>query len=184
MKTELATFGGGCFWCLDAQYRLVKGVEKVTSGYSGGHLNNPTYDQVCSETTGHAEVVQIEYNPDVISYRLLLEMFWSLHDPTQLNRQGNDVGESYRSVIFYHTDVQKGLAIKTRDQIAKKLWQGEIVTQIEPFEKFWPAEDYHQDYFHKNPQAGYCQVVISPKLMSFRQKFASRLIDKAKSETS
>ena len=168
---ELATLGGGCFWCLDAQYRMVKGVEAVVSGYSGGQVDNPTYEQVSAQTTGHAEVVQLKFDANVITYGTLLEMFWMLHDPTQLNRQGEDIGESYRSVIFYHGEIQKGQAVKSKRDIATKLWEGEIVTAIEEFRQFYAAEEYHQDFFSKNPRHPYCQVIINPKLLKFRQKF-------------
>jgi len=175
-KLEKATFGGGCFWCLEAVYRELKGVHSVVSGYSGGSTDNPTYQEVCTGLTGHAEVIQIEYDPQQISYADLLEVFWKTHDPTTLNRQGADVGTQYRSVVFYHNDAQRQLA----EQYKKKLDQsgafsGPIVTEISPFKKFFAAEDYHQDYFRRNGRQPYCQVVIQPKLEKFRQVFQDKL---------
>ncbi len=172
LTMEKATFGGGCFWCLEAIYRRVKGVEKVVSGYAGGHVPNPTYEQVCSDTTGHAEVVQITFNPQVISYEDLLNIFWQIHDPTQLNRQGNDIGTQYRSVIFYHNEEQHHAAVNSKRQLEKAgVFKAPIVTQIEPLQKFYPAEDYHQNYFQKNPDQTYCQLVINPKLQKFLKHF-------------
>ncbi len=171
----LATLGGGCFWCLDAFYRLVNGIDKVVSGYSGGHIPHPTADMVYMGNTGHAEVVQLTFDPKIINYREILEIFFVMHDPTTLNRQGHDVGEEYRSVIFYHDDEQKQIADNMKQGFAAKLWDGPIVTQIEPYDTFWPAEAYHQDFYSKNTQAGYCQVVINPKVQKLRQKFAAKL---------
>lgn len=166
--------GGGCFWCLDAAYRLVNGVTSVTSGYSGGHIANPSYEQVCTGTTGHVEVVKVEFDSKIISLEDILDIFWTLHDPTTLNRQGNDVGTEYRSVVFYRDQVQKKAVEKSRD-LAKKVWGDKIVTQIEPLEKFYPAEEYHQDFFDKYPEQAYCRIIINPKLAELRQKFAGHL---------
>jgi peptide-methionine (S)-S-oxide reductase len=173
---EIATLGGGCFWCLEAIYVDLKGVEQVVSGYAGGHVKNPTYEQVCGKDTGHAEVVQVHFDPNVISYEDLLRIFFTIHDPTTLNRQGADVGPQYRSVIFYHDDEQRATAEKIIAEItAEKIWADPIVTQLEPFEEFFVAEPYHQEYFKRNPYQGYCQVVIAPKVVKFRQSFADRL---------
>jgi peptide-methionine (S)-S-oxide reductase len=173
---EVATLGGGCFWCLEAVYDELKGVTDVVSGYSGGHVANPTYEQVCWGGTGHAEVVQVTFDPDVVSYRQLLEVFFTIHDPTTLNRQGNDVGEQYRSVIFYHSPEQKATAEQViADLTREKVWRNSIVTQLVPFEAFYPAEEYHQEYFARNPRAGYCQVIIAPKVAKFRQKYLAQL---------
>jgi len=168
-KTELATLGGGCFWCLEATFELLPGVKSVVNGYAGGQKENPTYEEVCSKTTGHAEVVQIEYDPQVISYEKLLETFWEIHDPTTLNRQGNDVGTQYRSVIFYHNEAQKQAAEKSK-MAAAKGFSRPIVTEIVPLKKFYKAEDYHQDYFRNHPGEGYCQVVIRPKVNKIEKK--------------
>lgn len=175
--SELATLGGGCYWCLEAFYQRIKGVNKVISGYSGGHLDNPTTDDVYAGGTGHAEVVQVEFDPKIISYKEILEIFFVMHDPTTLNRQGNDVGEHYRSVIFYNDDAQKKIAQEMKDGFAADLWPDPIVTQIEPLKKFWPAADYMQDYYNKNPSAGYCMVIIDPKIQKLRQKFADKFIE-------
>ena len=175
--SELATLGGGCYWCLEAFYQRIKGVNRVVSGYSGGHLENPTADDVYAGGTGHAEVVQLEFDPKVISYKEILEIFFVMHDPTTLNRQGNDVGEHYRSVIFYHDDGQKKVAEEMKSGFAAGLWPDPVVTQIEPFEKFWPAAEYMQDYYNKNPAAGYCMVIIDPKIQKLRQKFADKFVD-------
>lgn len=172
---ELATLGGGCYWCLEAFYQRVKGIDRVISGYSGGHLEKPTSQQVYAGHTGHAEVVQLEFDPAIISYEEILEIFYVMHDPTTVNRQGNDVGEHYRSVIFYHDDSQKQIAERVTREFAASLWQEPIVTQIEPFKKFWPAGEEMQNYYNKNPYAGYCQVVIEPKIQKLRQKFAAKL---------
>ena len=168
-KTELATLGGGCFWCLEGCFEIIPGVKAVTSGYSDGKTENPTYKQVCGGDTGHAEVVQIEYDPAVISYEKLLETFWQIHDPTTLNRQGNDVGTQYRSIILYHNDAQKAAAEKSKVEAQKELSKP-IVTQIVPLKKFWPAEAYHQDYFRNNPDQGYCQMVVRPKVEKVEKK--------------
>jgi len=168
-KTELATVGGGCFWCLEATFELLPGVKSVVNGYAGGQKENPTYEEVCSKTTGHAEVVQIEYDPQVVSYEKLLEMFWEIHDPTTLNRQGNDSGPQYRSVIFYHNETQKQAAEKSK-AAAQKQWGGRIVTEIVPLKKFYIAEKYHQDYFRNNPNQAYCQMVIRPKVNKVEKK--------------
>ena len=168
-KTELATLGGGCFWCLEATFELLPGVKSVVNGYAGGQKENPTYEEVCSKTTGHAEVVQIEYDPQVVSYEKLLEMFWEIHDPTTLNRQGNDSGPQYRSVIFYHNETQKQAAEKSKAE-AQKQWGGRIVTEIVPLKKFYLAENYHQDYFRNHPEQGYCQMVIRPKVNKVEKK--------------
>ncbi len=173
---EMATLGGGCFWCTEAVFDNVQGVEDVVSGYSGGHIPNPTYQQVCSETTGHAEVVQIKFNPDEISFKEILQIFFGTHDPTTLNRQGNDVGTSYRSAIFYHSPEQKAIAEEVIREITDEDVFGKpIVTEVTESTNFYPAEDYHQEYFAKNPNQPYCAAVVAPKVGKFRQKFASRL---------
>ena len=171
-RTETAVFGGGCFWCLDAQFKLVPGVTKVTSGYAGGHTENPTYEQVCSDRTGHAEVVQVEFDPAKVSYEELLHKFFYAHDPTTLNRQGADVGTQYRSIILYLNDEQKQIAEKVK-AAAQKDWSDPIVTEIVPLKHFYAAEDYHQDYFAKNPTQGYCQLVVNPKVKKFQQHLAA-----------
>lgn len=162
-KMKKATFGGGCFWCTEAVFERLDGVVDVVSGYAGGDVENPGYREVSAGTTGHAEVVQITYDPETISYEELLRMHWKSHDPTTLNRQGADVGTQYRSIILFHNDEQKRIAEKSR-KAAQEQFREPIVTEIEPLETFYPAEDYHQDYYRKNPQAGYCQFVIAPKL--------------------
>jgi peptide-methionine (S)-S-oxide reductase len=171
-KTELATFGNGCFWCTEAIFQRVKGVVRVESGYSGGHVKNPTYQQVTTGKTGHAEVLRIEYDPKVVSFETLLEVFWNTHDPTTLNRQGADVGPQYRSVIFYHNNEQreKALASKAKTD-ASGLWKDPIVTEVSPLINYYAAEDYHQNYFNNNPNAGYCNYVIAPKLRKFMQQY-------------
>jgi peptide-methionine (S)-S-oxide reductase len=175
-QLEVATLGGGCFWCLDAIYRDVDGVEQVISGYSGGHVVNPTYEQVCGKKTGHAEVVQVWFDPDIIRYEDILYIFWRIHDPTTPNRQGNDVGPQYRSAIYTHSPEQMAAAEQSRDQAeAEQVWPNPIVTEIAPFEAFYPAEEYHQDYFNRNPNQGYCVYVIDPKVRKFRKSFADRL---------
>ncbi|MFX0184271.1 MAG: peptide-methionine (S)-S-oxide reductase MsrA [Candidatus Hodarchaeota archaeon] len=173
---EIATLGGGCFWCLEAIFNDIQGIEKVESGYSGGSIVNPSYEEVCTGTTGHAEVVQIEFNPKIISFQEILEIFFSIHDPTQLNRQGSDIGPQYRSVIFYHSSEQKEEAeqkIFTLQEV--KTWKNPIVTEVNPFEIFYRAEDYHQDYYRNNPKQPYCNLVISPKVFKFRQQFGHKL---------
>ncbi len=172
--TKLATLGGGCYWCLEAFYQRVRGVDKVVSGYSGGHLAKPTADDVYAGDTGHAEVIQLTFDPAVISYQELLEIFFVMHDPTTLNRQGNDVGDEYRSIILYNDDEQKTTAEAMIKNFAPTLWKDPIVTELKPFEKFWPADESMQDYFNRNPNAGYCQFIIEPKIQKLRQKFAKR----------
>ncbi len=175
-RLQTTTLGGGCFWCLEAVYDELKGVVDVVSGYSGGHVPNPTYEQVCTKKTGHAEVVQITFDPGVISFEEILKVFFTIHDPTTPNRQGNDVGPQYRSVIFYHDEEQKATAQRViREMEAAGLWPAPIVTELAPFDVFYPAEDYHQEYFRRNPRAMYCQVVIAPKVNKFRQKFMHKL---------
>ncbi len=170
-----ATVGAGCYWCLEAFYQRVKGVESVVSGYSGGHVDNPTTDRVYMGDTGHAEVVQVTFNPRVVTYREILEIFYVMHDPTTLNRQGHDVGDEYRSIILYGDEEQKKIAEDVTTTFAAPLWADPIVTQIIPLEKFWPADEYMQDFYNKNPQVGYCQVIIEPKIQKLRQKFAEKL---------
>ncbi|MDB5068786.1 MAG: peptide methionine sulfoxide reductase [Chloroflexi bacterium] len=173
-RREVATLGGGCFWCLDAAYRRVEGVTGVVSGYAGGQDPNPTYQRVCSGRTGHAEVVQVEFDPDVISYPDILDVLWAIHDPTTPNQQGHDVGTQYRSIILTHDDAQRVAAEASRDAV-QSLWPRPVVTEIVPLEVFHPAEEYHQDYYARNPDQGYCQAVINPKLAKLRQRFAARL---------
>jgi peptide-methionine (S)-S-oxide reductase len=176
MEYKQATFGAGCFWCVEAILQMLEGVEQVISGYSGGAVENPTYQQVCAGETGHAEACQITFDPARISYEQLLEVFWKTHDPTTRNRQGNDIGPQYRSVIFYHDEEQRQLAEEYKSKLdAAKIWAGPILTQIVPFEKFWPAEDYHRDYYNNNPSQGYCRLVITPKIEKFTQVFRNRL---------
>ncbi|GHA55893.1 peptide-methionine (S)-S-oxide reductase MsrA [Pontibacter akesuensis] len=173
---ETATFGNGCFWCTEAVFQQLEGVQKVESGYAGGHVDNPTYKQVCSATTGHAEVLRITYDPSKISFEALLEVFWKTHDPTTLNRQGNDVGPQYRSVIFYHSDEQRELAEKYKRQLdASGTFGDSIVTAIEPLTNYYPAEREHQDYFLNNGQQPYCSFVVRPKVEKFRKEFANKL---------
>lgn len=173
---EVATLGGGCFWCLEAVYDQLRGVTDVVSGYAGGHVAQPSYEQVCSGRTGHAEVVQVTFDPANITFRQILEVFFSIHDPTTLNRQGGDIGPQYRSAIFYHSPEQKATAEEViADLTAKKLWDRRIVTEITPLDKFYPAEAYHQEYFARNPRQGYCQVVIAPKVAKFRKEHLANL---------
>jgi len=173
---ETATLAAGCFWCVEAVFDDLQGVEDVVSGYAGGHTENPTYKEVCSETTGHAEVVQMRFDPEVLSFADLLRVYFTVHDPTTLNRQGNDVGSSYRSAIFYHSDAQRTTAESVLAEItAEELYPNPIVTEVSALDKFWPAEDYHQEYFANNPSQPYCSGVVAPKVAKFRQKFASRL---------
>ena len=175
-EREVATLGGGCFWCLDAVYRDVRGVESVVSGYAGGQTPNPSYEQVCSGRTGHAEVVQLTFDPAVVSFRELLEVFFTIHDPTTPNRQGADVGTQYRSVIFYQSPEQEHTAREVVQNITNEgIWRNPIVTQIEPLERFYPAEGYHQNYFERNPYQPYCQMVIAPKVTKAREKFLAQL---------
>jgi peptide-methionine (S)-S-oxide reductase len=173
---DLATLGGGCFWCLEAIYKDLKGVESVVSGYAGGHAEDPTYEQVCAGRTGHAEVVQIAFDPQVVTYRDLLDVFFTIHDPTTKDRQGADVGPQYRSIILYDSPEQKAVAEQAIADLEKKgLWRAPIVTEIVPLEKFYPAEDYHRDYFERNPRQRYCQIVIAPKVAKFRKEHLARL---------
>jgi peptide-methionine (S)-S-oxide reductase len=174
MNTEIATLGGGCFWCLEAVYQELKGVEKVVSGYMGGQVENPSYEEVCGKRTGHAEVVQVSFDSSVISYRELLEVFFTIHDPTTLNRQGNDVGPQYRSAIFIHNAEQEHTA-RAALQEAQALWPNPIVTEIVPASIFYVAEDYHQNYFARNPYQPYCAVVVAPKVAKARKAFVGRL---------
>ncbi len=175
-KTETATLGGGCFWCLEAVYEQMEGVQSVASGYMGGHRTDPTYAEVCGGRTGHAEVAQLLFEPDVTSFAEILEVFFSIHDPTTLNRQGNDTGTQYRSVIFYHSEQQRATAQQMiRELDAARLWAGPIVTELQPASKFYPAEDYHQKYFRNNPAQSYCVFVVGPKVSKFRQKFAGKV---------
>ena len=178
--SEIATFGGGCFWCLDAAFRQLNGVERVVSGYAGGRRPNPTYEQVCSGVTGHAEVIQITFDPDAISYRDLLGVLFTIHDPTTLNRQGNDVGTQYRSVIFHHSPEQQRVAEEVVAELtAEKVWDDPIVTEIAPAGAFYPAEGYHQDYFSKNPNQPYCAAIVAPKVSKVRKAFFDRLVKTA-----
>jgi len=173
---DTATFGNGCFWCTEAIFQQLEGVIRVTSGYSGGKVPNPTYEQVCSKTTGHAECLNIIYDPKKISFDELLEVFWKTHDPTTLNRQGADVGTQYRSVVFYHDEEQKAKALKYKTELDKSgAFDNPIVTTLEPFTVFYPAEDYHQNYYNNNTSQGYCQFVIRPKLEKFEKVFKSKL---------
>jgi peptide-methionine (S)-S-oxide reductase len=175
-KKEVATLAGGCFWCLEAVYNDLRGVEKVVSGYSGGRVANPTYEEVCRGKTGHAEVVQITFDPQVLSFKELLEVFFTIHDPTTLNRQGADVGTQYRSAIYYHSPEQKEVADKViADITAKKIWGDPIVTEVTKLDVFYPAEEYHQRYYERNPNQGYCRMVIEPKVIKFRRQFMSKL---------
>jgi len=178
MNTNLhtATLAGGCFWCLEAVFDDVKGVHGVESGYAGGHVDNPTYKAVCNGNTGHAEVVQVHFDPSIVSYRDLLNVFFAIHDPTTLNRQGADVGTQYRSAIFYHNDDQKMIAENLIEELnSQKIWDQAIVTQVSPFDKFYMAEDYHQEYFARNQNQPYCQAVVAPKVAKFRKHFLEML---------
>jgi peptide-methionine (S)-S-oxide reductase len=173
---ELATLGGGCFWCLEAVFKDLKGVESVVSGYAGGHVDDPTYEQVCGGRTGHAEVVQISFDPEVVTYRDLLDVFFRIHDPTTKDRQGADVGPQYRSIILYHSPEQKAAAERAiTDLEAKGVWHAPIVTELVPLEKFYPGESFHQDYFEQNLRQPYCQIVIAPKVAKFRKEHLDRL---------
>ena len=174
---EMATLGGGCFWCLEAIYLELKGVEKAVSGYAGGATKNPTYEQICTGRTGHAEVVQVSFDPQVIPYQDLLEVFFTIHDPTTLNRQGADMGTQYRSVIFFHSPEQKQIAEKImKETEAAQIWTGQIVTELAPLSIFYPAEDYHQEYYRNNPNQPYCMAVIAPKVAKFRKHHLARLL--------
>jgi peptide-methionine (S)-S-oxide reductase len=173
---ETATLGGGCFWCLEAVYSEMSGVISVVSGYMGGHVENPSYKEVCTGRTGHAEVVRVTFDPEVTPYRQILEVFFAIHDPTTQDRQGNDVGPQYRSVIFYHNVVQRAAAEQLiRELSAERVWPDPIVTEIQPAAEFYPAEDYHQDYFRNHPMQPYCAFVVAPKVRKFRQKFAAKM---------
>ena len=178
---ETATLAGGCFWCTEAILKRLKGVTSVESGYSGGQMDNPNYDKVSMGTTGHAEAVQITFDPNIISYATLLDVFWKLHDPTTLNKQGADVGTQYRSVIFYHTDEQKKIAEKSKSELEKSgIYYDPIVTQIVPFEKFYKAEDYHQEYYYTNATNPYCRIVIDPKITKLYKDFSSLVKEESK----
>lgn len=173
---EEATFGGGCFWCTEALFKLLRGVEEVFPGYAGGHVPNPTYEAVCAQTTGHAEVIRVRFDPRVVSYETLVEYFFLTHDPTTPDRQGNDIGPQYRSVIFYHSEAQKEIAQAVKARLeAQRLFPAPIVTAIEPLTTFYPAEKYHWDYFARNPSQAYCSYVIAPKVQKAREKFRSLL---------
>ena len=179
-KLESAIVGGGCFWCVEAQYKMLKGVKKVVSGYSGGHVKDPTYKQICNGDTGHAEVIRIDYDPALITFRDVIDLFWDAHDPTTLNRQGNDVGTQYRSIILYTSEEQKKVSEESKVNAAKIIGKP-LVTEIVPLEVFYPAEDYHQDYFKNNPYQGYCQAVVRPKVSKFKQKLQEKgKLDEAK----
>lgn len=173
MTTEIATLGGGCFWCLEAVYQELQGVQQVESGYAGGHVANPSYEDVCSGSTGHAEVVRITFDPAIVSYREILEIFFTIHDPTTLNRQGNDCGTQYRSIIFYHSPEQQEIARQVIAGMAT-VWDAPIVTELVPAAAYYKAEDYHQNYFRQNPLQGYCAFVVAPKVAKFRKVFAGK----------
>jgi len=172
---EEITLGAGCFWCVEAMFQQLKGVQQVVSGYSNGHTQNPTYKEVCSGHTGHAEVARITFDPKIISTEDILKIFWTTHDPTTLNRQGNDVGTQYRSGVYYHTEEQKELTERLIKEFAPTLWDNPIVTEIKAIDNYYPAEDYHQNYFNDNPNQGYCSVVVAPKVLKFKKLFADRL---------
>jgi peptide-methionine (S)-S-oxide reductase len=175
-KEEVATLGGGCFWCLEAVFEQLRGVARVVSGYCGGTVPNPSYEQVCGGATGHAEVVQVTFDPAVVSFHEVVEVFFAMHDPTTLNRQGADVGTQYRSAIFYHSAQQQEVAEQTIAELnAAKIWDRPIVTAVVPLATFYPAEDYHQGYFRNHPGQGYCQAVVAPKVAKFRKRFADKL---------
>jgi peptide-methionine (S)-S-oxide reductase len=175
-KLETATLAGGCFWCVEAVFDDLRGVESVVSGYTGGDVARPTYQQVCTGTTGHAEAVQVSFDPSVVSFRELLEVFFTVHDPTTLNRQGADVGTQYRSAIFYHTPEQREIAVRTIAALEEeKVWDAPVVTEIAPFTEFYTAEDYHQEYFRNNANQPYCRAVVAPKVAKFRQKYLAKL---------
>ena len=172
---EAATLGAGCFWCVEAIFSELEGVESVIPGYSGGDVSDPDYKTVCTGTTGHAEVCRIYFDPAKISYEEILEVFWTTHDPTTLNRQGNDIGTQYRSVIFYHDENQKRIAEKSKKEVATKIWDRPVVTEISPLKNFYPAENYHRNYFANNPNQAYCRFVIEPKVLKFRKMFKDKL---------
>jgi peptide-methionine (S)-S-oxide reductase len=178
MATETATLGGGCFWCLEAVYQELKGVQKMESGYTGGHVPNPTYEQVCEGTTGHVEVVKVTFDPDVVTYREILEIFFTIHDPTTPNRQGNDIGTQYRSAIYYHSPEQQDTAKHVMAEMAN-VWDAPIVTELSPAEAYYKAEDYHQNYFRQHPLQGYCAFVVAPKVAKFRKMFAEKINSEA-----
>ncbi|MHA2272336.1 MAG: peptide-methionine (S)-S-oxide reductase MsrA [Candidatus Hodarchaeales archaeon] len=173
---ELATFGGGCFWCTEAIFQQLEGVESVVSGYSGGTVKDPSYEEISTGRTGHAEAVQIHYDPEKINYEELVEVFFKTHDPTTLNRQGNDIGTQYRSVIFYHSEEQKASVERIKAELdTAEIWNAPIVTEIAPFSEFFPAEDYHQNFYRQNPNQGYCRLIIRPKLQKLEKLFASKI---------
>ena len=175
-QREVATLAGGCFWCLEAAFQQLKGVEKVESGYAGGHVANPSYEQVCTGTTGHAEVLQITFDPAIISFDDLLHVFFTIHDPTTLNRQGGDVGTQYRSAIFYNSPEQKAVAERVIAELqAEGVWDDPIVTEVKPLQIFYPAEEYHRDYYRRNPNQGYCRAVIAPKVAKVRKLYLEKL---------
>jgi peptide-methionine (S)-S-oxide reductase len=174
MGMEIATLGGGCFWCLEAVYQELRGVQHVESGYTGGQVPNPTYEAVCAGTTGHAEVVRITFDTQVVSYREILEIFFTIHDPTTLNRQGNDIGTQYRSVIYFHSSEQEDVAKHVIAEMAN-VWDAPIVTELKPAETYYKAEEYHQNYFRQNPMQGYCAFIVAPKVVKFRQMFREKL---------
>ena len=173
---EVATLAGGCFWCLEAVFKDLRGVRSVVSGYAGGDVTNPTYSQVCEGTTGHAEVVQVTFDPREVSFRELLEVFFTIHDPTTLNRQGADIGTQYRSAVFYHTPEQRDTAEQLIAELdSARLWDAPIVTEVSPLKTFYPAEDYHQNYFDNNPTQPYCRAIVAPKVAKFRKQFLEKL---------
>jgi len=175
-NSDVATLGGGCFWCLEAVFDDLRGVESVESGYAGGHAADPSYEEVCAGTTGHAEVVRVTFNPRAVSFKEILEVFFTIHDPTTLNRQGADVGTQYRSAIFFHTPEQQEIVARTIAELdAAKIWDAPIITEVVPFERFYEAEDYHQDYYRQNPNQGYCRMIVAPKVAKFRQHFLEKL---------
>jgi peptide-methionine (S)-S-oxide reductase len=174
MATETTTLGGGCFWCLEAVYQELKGVQQVESGYTGGNVPNPTYEQVCEGTTGHAEVVKVTFDPEAVSYREILEIFFTIHDPTTPNRQGNDIGTQYRSAIYYHSPEQHDTARHVMAEMAN-VWDAPIVTELSPAGEYYKAEDYHQNYFRQHPLQGYCAFVVAPKVAKFRKMFAEKI---------
>ncbi len=182
-RMEIATLGGGCFWCLEAVYEQVNGVESVVSGYCGGHTDKPDYRAICTGNTGHAEVVRVTFDPAIIGYEEILEIFFVIHDPTTMNRQGNDVGTQYRSVIYFHSAEQKEVATSLIRRLEdEKIWNSPVVTEVLAEPTFFPAEEYHQHYFSRNPDQGYCQIVVAPKLAKFRKKFSARIKSNAWSE--
>ncbi len=175
-ELEVATLAGGCFWCIEAAFKIIKGVESVEPGYTGGSVPNPTYEQVSTGRSGHAEAAQITFDPKIISFKEILEIFFASHDPTTLNRQGNDIGPQYRSAIFYHNEEQKQIALQIIDELNKQgIWDNPIVTSVEPLKIFYKAETYHKDYYEKHPKQPYCQVVIAPKIAKLQEKFADKI---------